>query len=83
MTGAGADAMHRYLFCLILVAVFALAAKNLVRGPIGRSWMAIRDMDIAAQLIGFKLFQTKLLAFSVSQTSAHMTSIRSPVTLSA
>ena len=66
ITGAEADAMHRYLFCLIFVAVLAMAAKNLVRGPIGRSWMAIRDMDIAAELIGFRPFQTKLLAFSVS-----------------
>lgn len=66
VTGAEADAMHRYLFSLIFVLVLAMAAKNLVRGPIGRSWMAIRDMDIAAELIGFKPFQTKLLAFSVS-----------------
>ncbi|MCY4592300.1 MAG: branched-chain amino acid ABC transporter permease [Alphaproteobacteria bacterium] len=66
ITGAEADAMHRYLFCLVFVAILALAAKNLVRGPIGRSWMAIRDMDIAAELIGFRPFQTKLLAFSVS-----------------
>lgn len=66
LTGASADAMHRYLFCLIFVIVLAMAAKNLVRGPIGRSWMAIRDMDIAAELIGFRPFQTKLLAFSVS-----------------
>ncbi len=66
VTGAEADAMHRYLFSLIFVLVLAMAAKNLVRGPIGRSWMAIRDMDIAAELIGFRPFQTKLLAFSVS-----------------
>ncbi|MBM86086.1 MAG: branched-chain amino acid ABC transporter permease [Rhodospirillaceae bacterium] len=66
VTGAEANAMHRYLFCLIFVIILSLAAKNLVRGPIGRSWMAIRDMDIAAELIGFKPFQTKLLAFSVS-----------------
>ncbi|MBT5263377.1 MAG: branched-chain amino acid ABC transporter permease [Rhodospirillaceae bacterium] len=66
VTGAASNAMHRYLFCLIFVIVLAMAAKNLVRGPIGRSWMAIRDMDIAAELIGFRPFQTKLLAFSVS-----------------
>jgi branched-chain amino acid transport system permease protein len=66
LTGANAVAMHRYLYCLIIVIVLAMIAKNLVRGPIGRSWMAVRDMDIAAELIGFRLFQTKLLAFSVS-----------------
>jgi branched-chain amino acid transport system permease protein len=49
-----------------LVVVMALVAKNLVRGRIGRSWMAIRDMDIAAELIGIRPMQTKLLAFAVS-----------------
>lgn len=66
VTGPAATAQARYVFALAIVVVFALLAKNLVRGPIGRSWMAIRDMDIAAELIGFKPFQTKLLAFSVS-----------------
>jgi branched-chain amino acid transport system permease protein len=66
VTGASASGVARYMFCLVVVLVLALAAKNLVRGPIGRSWMAIRDMDIAAELIGFRPFQTKLLAFSVS-----------------
>src|SRR5690606_15933328 len=33
---------------------------------IGRMWMAVRDMDIAAELIGIRLYQTKLLAFAVS-----------------
>ena len=66
VTGAAAEPHHRYLFCLGVVVLLALAATNLVRGPVGRAWMAIRDMDIAAELIGFRPFQTKLLAFSVS-----------------
>jgi branched-chain amino acid transport system permease protein len=66
VTGPAATAEARYIFLLTLVIVLALLAKNLVRGPIGRAWMAIRDMDIAAELIGFRPFQTKLLAFSVS-----------------
>ena len=41
-------------------------ASNLVHGRIGRMWMAVRDMDIAAELIGIKLYRTKLLAFAVS-----------------
>ena len=65
VTGAAAEPHHRYLFCLGVVVLLALAATNLVRGPVGRAWMAIRDMDIAAELIGFRPFQTKLLAFSV------------------
>lgn len=66
VTGPEATAVTRYLVALALVSVFALAAKNLVRGRIGRSWMAIRDMDIAAEIIGFRPFQTKLLAFAIS-----------------
>lgn len=56
----------KYLICLSLVVFFAFVAKNLVRGRIGRAWMAIRDMDIAAQLIGIRPLATKLLAFAVS-----------------
>jgi len=66
VTGPEAVAEVRYLVALTLVTIFALVAKNLVRGRVGRSWMAIRDMDIAAEIIGIRPFQTKLLAFSVS-----------------
>lgn len=66
VTGPEATAVTRYLVCLALVAVFALLAKNLVRGRIGRAWMAIRDMDIAAEIIGIRPLQTKLLAFAIS-----------------
>ncbi len=66
VTGPEAIAPVRYLVVLTFVAFFALAAKNLVRGRIGRSWMAIRDMDIAAEIIGIRPFQTKLLAFAIS-----------------
>ena len=66
VTGPQATAETRYLVALSLVTVFALLARNLVRGRIGRSWMAIRDMDIAAEIIGFRPFHTKLLAFAIS-----------------
>ena len=56
----------KYLFCTALLAVFALAAKNLVRGAIGREWMAIRDMDVAAAVIGIRPMYAKLTAFAVS-----------------
>jgi branched-chain amino acid transport system permease protein len=55
-----------YLFCLALLTVIALAAKNIVRGRIGRMWMAIRDMDIAAEIIGISPLRAKLMAFAVS-----------------
>jgi branched-chain amino acid transport system permease protein len=60
------SALARYLFCLSIVAVFALLAKNLVRGAIGREWMAIRDMDVAASVIGIRPMYAKLTAFAVS-----------------
>ena len=46
--------------------MLGLAAKNLVRGHIGRQWMAIRDMDIAAEIIGIRPMYAKLTAFAVS-----------------
>ena len=56
----------KYLFCLTLLAVIALLAKNLVRGAVGREWMAIRDMDVAAAVIGIRPMYAKLSAFAVS-----------------
>ncbi|MBN9427572.1 MAG: branched-chain amino acid ABC transporter permease [Burkholderiales bacterium] len=61
-----ASPVERYLFCLLFVVVFALMAKNLVRGHIGRSWMAMRDMDVAAEVIGIRPMYAKLSAFALS-----------------
>jgi len=58
--------VQKYMFCLIFVAVFALLVKNLVRGHLGREWMAIRDMDVAASVIGIRPVYAKLSAFAVS-----------------
>ncbi|TXH68809.1 MAG: branched-chain amino acid ABC transporter permease [Thiothrix sp.] len=66
LTGAEAPSWITYLFCLTLVVVFAFIAHNLIRGRIGRSWMAIRDMDIAAEIIGVPPLKAKLSAFAVS-----------------
>ncbi|MBK6714099.1 MAG: branched-chain amino acid ABC transporter permease [Burkholderiales bacterium] len=57
---------EKYLFCLVFVVVFALLAKNLVRSHIGREWMAMRDMDVAASVIGIRPVYAKLTAFAVS-----------------
>ncbi|MBK8185320.1 MAG: branched-chain amino acid ABC transporter permease [Candidatus Competibacteraceae bacterium] len=57
---------EKYLLVLTIVTVLALAAKNLVRSSTGRAWMAVRDMDVAASVIGIRLMPTKLLAFAVS-----------------
>jgi branched-chain amino acid transport system permease protein len=58
--------VQKYLFCLAFVCVFALLAKNLVRSHIGREWMAMRDMDVAAAVIGIRPVHAKLTAFAVS-----------------
>ena len=58
--------VQKYLFCLSFLCLFALLAKNLVRGHIGREWMAIRDMDVAAAVIGIRPVYAKLTAFAVS-----------------
>ncbi|HYY84453.1 MAG TPA: branched-chain amino acid ABC transporter permease [Beijerinckiaceae bacterium] len=64
--GATATPQTRYLVVLTLVIALTWLASNLVHGRIGRMWMAVRDMDIAAELIGIRLLRTKLLAFAVS-----------------
>ena len=58
--------MKIYLFVLATVVILALGAKNLVRGRLGRMWMAMRDMDIAAEIIGIRPLHAKLTAFAVS-----------------
>jgi branched-chain amino acid transport system permease protein len=66
ITGATATPETRYFVCLVLVVVLTWFASNIVHGRLGRSWMAVRDMDIAAELMGIKLLNAKLLAFAVS-----------------
>ncbi len=60
------SAESKYWLCLAVLVVLALLAKNLVRGAIGREWMAIRDMDVAAAVIGIRPMYAKLSAFAVS-----------------
>jgi branched-chain amino acid transport system permease protein len=56
----------KYVFTLTLVTVMALLAKNLMRSETGRAFMAVRDMDVAASVIGIPMMKTKLLAFAIS-----------------
>ena len=58
--------LEKYFFVLSIVVLFALIARNLVRSHIGRSWMATRDMDVAAEIIGIRPVYAKLSAFAVS-----------------
>jgi branched-chain amino acid transport system permease protein len=66
MTGPNAAPSTRYLVVAFVVMLLTLVASNLVHGRIGRMWMAVRDMDLAAELIGIRLLRTKLVAFAVS-----------------
>ncbi|HYA65604.1 MAG TPA: branched-chain amino acid ABC transporter permease [Burkholderiaceae bacterium] len=58
--------IDKYLLVLGLLCVLTLAAKNLTRSHIGRAWMATRDMDVAAEVIGVRPVVAKLSAFAVS-----------------
>ena len=57
---------RRYLLVLSIVSLLALVAKNLSRTATGRAWMAVRDMDVAAEVIGIPILRTKLVAFGIS-----------------
>jgi branched-chain amino acid transport system permease protein len=56
----------KYLLTLSIVCVMAMMVKNMVRSNVGRSWMAVRDMDVAAEVIGIRPVYAKLTAFGVS-----------------
>jgi len=66
ITGAAAGPEAKYIFCLVILFFMAWLARNLTRGRLGRSWMAIRDMDIAAEIIGVNPLIAKLSAFAIS-----------------
>lgn len=55
-----------YLFCLVVLVVMAIAARNVARSGVGRSFAAIRDRDIAAEVMGVPLVRTKVVAFTLS-----------------
>jgi branched-chain amino acid transport system permease protein len=65
-TGPAASPLTRYFIVLAVTAAVTLLMKNVLRGHIGRSWMMIRDMDVAAELIGVRPLYAKLSAFAVS-----------------
>jgi branched-chain amino acid transport system permease protein len=66
VTGPTTEPWAAYLFCLVFTLGLAWMARNLTRGATGRRWMAIRDMDIAAEIIGVNPLRAKLTAFAVS-----------------
>lgn len=66
VTGANASPVAIYIFCLTFLVVLGFLGRNLTRGSVGRKWMAIRDMDIAAEIIGVNPLMAKLTAFGIS-----------------
>ena len=66
VTGPNAEVWAKYLFCLLFLFLLSWMARNLTRGSVGRQWMAIRDMDIAAEIIGVNPLKSKLTAFAIS-----------------
>src|SRR5436309_12587965 len=70
------DSQRAMYFLLLVVMTLAIAGTlNLVRSRIGRAFVAIRDHDIAAELIGIDIFRYKLLAFAVSSFYAGVTGV--------
>lgn len=57
---------EKYLVVFVIVAALTLLAANMARGSVGRAWMAVRDMDVAAEAMGLSLLRTKLQAFAIS-----------------
>ncbi len=58
--------LQMYLVVLVVVTLLTILAINMTRGSVGRNWMAVRDMDIAAESMGISLLRTKLQAFAIS-----------------
>ncbi len=66
VSGPQASSIVQYYFVLSVVTLLTFVTINLTRGRIGRMWKSVRDMDIAAELVGINLLKSKLLAFAVS-----------------
>jgi branched-chain amino acid transport system permease protein len=66
VAGPNARAIVQYYFVLCVVCLITWLAINITRGRLGRIWKSVRDMDIAAELVGINLMKAKLSAFAVS-----------------
>jgi branched-chain amino acid transport system permease protein len=64
-----------YYFLLVFVVLAIVGTLNLVRSRIGRAFIAIRDQDIAAEIIGIDIFRYKLVAFAISSFYAGVTGV--------
>src|SRR5678816_1452952 len=64
-----------YYFLLVFVVIAIVGSMNLIRSRVGRAFIAIRDQDIAAEIIGIDIFRYKLLAFAISSFYAGVTGV--------
>ena len=64
-----------YYFLLFFVVLAIVGTMNLMRSRVGRAFIAIRDQDIAAEIIGINIFRYKLLAFAISSFYAGVTGV--------
>jgi branched-chain amino acid transport system permease protein len=64
-----------YYFLLVFVVLAIAGVMNLMRTRVGRAFIAIRDQDIAAEIIGINIFKYKLLAFAISSFYAGVTGV--------
>jgi branched-chain amino acid transport system permease protein len=70
-----ASQREMYVFLLVFVIIALVGALNLMRSRVGRAFIAIRDHDVAAEIIGINIFRYKLLAFAVSSFYAGVTGV--------
>ena len=66
---------QRYLFLMGFVVLAIVGTSNLVRSRIGRAFIAVRDQDVAAEIIGTDIFRYKLWAFAISSFYAGVTGV--------
>src|SRR5437899_2616950 len=66
---------QRYLFLMGFAVLAIIGTSNLVRSRIGRAFIAVRDQDIAAEIIGISTFRYKLIAFAISSFYAGVTGV--------
>src|SRR5437016_8873944 len=64
-----------YLFLMGFAVLAIVATSNLVRSRIGRAFVAVRDQDVAAEIIGINTFRYKLWAFAISSFYAGVTGV--------
>src|SRR4029078_10989111 len=69
------SAWQMYLFLMFFVILAIVGTQNLIRSRIGRAFIAIRDQDIAAEIIGINIFRYKLWAFAISSFYAGVTGV--------